>query len=139
MTQTKSEFMQWCDELEAEGYHILYAEAQCPTELQGFLPGGEVFYFRARGSVAKLEVGFDNPDASKWSEVFEEVIWNIEVEDLTGDDFLYSWLKVEDAQAIFLAFIREYRQTGIEIGGLVKPTQERLEMLKRMLMTDLVS
>lgn len=139
MTQTKSEFMQWCDELEAEGYHILFAHAQGPTELQGFLPAGEVFYFRARGSVAKLEVGFDNPDASKWSEVFEEVIWEIDVEDLTGGDFLYSWLETEAAKVLFGAFLREYRQAGIEIGGLTKPTQERLEMLKRMLMTDLVS
>jgi len=131
--------MQWCDELEANGYYILWAHTECPTELQGFLPDGEVFYFRARGNEATLEVGFDNTDAEKWAQVFEDVIWSTDREDQSEAAFAYSWLSLEAAQALFKPMLQEYRQTGIVIGGLARPTDERIVMLKQMLMTDLAS
>ncbi len=137
MTQTKSEFMQWCDELEANGYHILWAHADCPTELQGFLPDGEVFYFRARGSIATFEVGFDNLDAQKWAQVYEDVIWGTIRLDQSEGMYAYSWLSLEEAQALFKPMLQEYRQTGIVIGSLAKPTNERILVLKQMLMVDL--
>jgi len=137
MTQTKSEFMQWCDKLEANGYQILWAYAQCPTELQGFLPDGEMFSFRARGSVATLEVGSDNSDAEQWAQVYEDVIWSTTRKDQSEAMFTYSWLSLEEAQALFKPMLQEYRQTGIVIDGLAKPTDERIVVLKQMLMIDL--
>lgn len=139
MSQQKSEFMQWCDELEANGYHILWGSGQAPTELQGFLPAGEVFYFRARHTTARIEIGVDNPDASKWSEVFSKVFYTRSQEADGDNDQEYSWLDAREARAIFEDLLRAYEESEMHLVALVKPTPERLTVLKNMLMHDLVS
>lgn len=135
----KSEFIKWCDELDANGYHILYGNGQAPTELHGFLPAGEMFYFRARGSTARFDVGFDNPDAARWSEVLTGIFWTVTIEDDTDNDYAYSWLKPEEAREMFEGMLQDYLDANILLKGLELPTQERIAVLNDMLMHDLVS
>lgn len=46
--------------LESEGFKIEYCGGFAPTQIGGYMPGGEYFYYRARGEQVSLEVWTEN-------------------------------------------------------------------------------
>ncbi|OXM73752.1 MULTISPECIES: hypothetical protein [Amycolatopsis] len=54
-------------ELEAEGWQATLTSPAAPVQLEGRLPEGERFYFRARHAHVLLSVGGDDPaDVGAW-------------------------------------------------------------------------
>jgi len=73
-----------------------------PVQMEGRLPSGELFYFRARRNTCSLAVGGVDPA--------DVPAWRAEVE-LPGD-FTATWLEADEGKRIFAELVERYRREG---------------------------
>jgi hypothetical protein len=85
--------------LRAEGWTVKHIGLAAPLQLEGRLPTGEAFYFRARHDEVSLGVGGDDPC---WSPVWEG-------RELFGSDEDASYLSGEDGLTVLRRLVEAYR------------------------------
>jgi len=84
--------------LRADGYTVHSSSYAAPVQLEGTLPTGENFYFRARFKNVGLRVWRDSPDpGSHWSDSFE----------LAGEHS-GSYLEPDEGEAILRTLVSAY-------------------------------
>jgi hypothetical protein len=88
-------------ELRDQGWDVRLLTLEAPVQLEGALPTGESFYFRARWNEVSLAVGGDDPaDVPKWRGAV-----------LYGDERSYaaSSLPSDDGVLLLHELVRRYR------------------------------
>ena len=83
---------------------VSFYTTACPVQLEGLLPSGETFYFRARGTGARLDIGHkgDTP-----SEVCRQPAWTRRLERWTWP--AAGWLEPVACEALLRELLAAYR------------------------------
>lgn len=100
-------------ELRDQGWDVVLLTYEAPVQLEGTLPSGERFYFRARGNEVSLGVGGDPSDMPEW--------WDAE---LYGDEgsLAASALPSDDGVKLLHELLRRNRARQAEqAGGSARP------------------
>lgn len=94
-------------QLAAAGYDATITCPACPIQIEGRLPSGERFYFRARWDRAHLEVG-GKDDADSFALFRQpERTWRRGAANWTAPEA--SWLDPLDAVALLSAWVQDFR------------------------------
>ena len=65
----EARWLDLAEALRAEGWQAALTCTACPVQMEGQLPSGEAFYFRARHNDVTLSVGGDDPsDIPAWEQ-----------------------------------------------------------------------
>lgn len=97
------EWQQVIDHLTEAGWNASLVTSAAPVQLEGALPGGERFYFRARWNEITLAVGGQDPaDTGAWE-------CTVPYGDADADA---SWLDASDGLTILLDLVQQYRDAG---------------------------
>ena len=94
--------------LDLLGYSAEITCEACPLQIEGTLPNGERFYFRARWDRASLEIGSrEDPDSHALFD-HPERTWRRSVADWTAPEA--SWLDPPEAVRLLMEWVRDFRQ-----------------------------